>query len=173
MEYNLVKLDTISDLPPGTQIAVKGFVKNLEPLLIFLLPVINPDGRYYYHHGVYLGNSQVINFHGENKADAKPRRCNVEEFRSRNEVDGKIYKVVYRNTATVLRAHDTLVRANKVLERPEKWPKFHIIYNNCETFATWLKTGQGFSVQVQDRLIYGLTSMTALGLLLLFLYNSQ
>ena len=82
-------------------------------------------------------------------------------------------QVVYRNTATVLRAHDTLVRANKVLERPEKWPKFHIIYNNCETFATWLKTGQGFSVQVQDRLIYGLTSMTALGLLLLFLYNSQ
>ena len=77
--YTLVEVDEISNLPSGTQIAVKGSFKNLHRSLAFFYPLFSPDG-YYYHHSVYLGNCQVAHFSGENKADVKPRYCDILQF---------------------------------------------------------------------------------------------
>ena len=140
--------------PPGTQIAVKGLLENLDASLTFLYPLVSADG-YYFHHGMYLGNGQVSHFAEENKsnkANAKPRICSAHEFLSRG-VDGKIYEVNYGNSAPVSNSNDTIsTRLNTLMNhpRPEMCPKYHIISCNCETFACWLRTGREFSVQATN-----------------------
>ncbi len=152
-EYDLVKLGEDEKIYPGTQIAVKGLYENLDPLAKYLYHVVSPE-EYYYHHGVHLGNGKVAHFHGRDKNDAKVRRCTMSEFYSLGEVDGEMYEVVYRNERAVSSVHEMLVRADKMLTSPEKWPKYDTISNNCETFATWLKTGKGFSIQASDAVSY-------------------
>ena len=127
--YDLVELRRGERIFPGTQIAVKGLYENLGPLSKLLYHVVSPE-KYYYHHGVYLGNGKVAHFHGESKANAKLRRCRFQEFCSLGEVDGKMYKAVYRNEAAVLSVNETLVRADKVLTPPVKWSEYDMISNN-------------------------------------------
>ena len=79
ISYELVEVAKISDLTPGTQIAVKGSYKDLHPILKFLYPLFSSD-EYYFHHGVYLGECTVAHFSGTKKTDAKPRRCDIFEF---------------------------------------------------------------------------------------------
>jgi hypothetical protein len=147
-------------LPEGTQIAVKGLLKNLDQRFKYLYPLVSPDG-YYYHHGVYLGNCQVIHFFGENKANATPRICHIKEFRSRGEDNGTIYRVGYTNIAADLSLAQTKALAREVLAHPEKWPKYDIKDNNCETFATYLTKGRGFSVQASNAMLYGVTTIVS------------
>jgi hypothetical protein len=149
-------------LPEGTQIKVKGLLENLDQRFKYLYPLVSPD-VYYYHHGVYLGNfnygnCQVIHFFGENKADATPRMCHIEEFRSRGENNGAIYRVGYTNTAADLTVAQTKALAREVLAHPEKWPKYDIKDNNCETFATYLTKGRGFSDQASNAMSYGINT---------------
>ena len=176
-EYDLVELGEDEIISAGTQIAVKGLYENLGPLAKHLYHVISPE-KYYYHHGVHLGNCEVIHLHGQNKNDAKVRRCTMEEFCSRGEVDGRMYKAVYRNEAAVSSVYETLARANEVLTSPEKWRKYDTISNNCETFATWLKTGKGFSIQASDAVSYGIGTFIGLAALpvlvtLIYIYVLQ
>jgi hypothetical protein len=162
MAYCLVELEEGENVAAGTHIAVKGLLKNLDPLFGFLYldRLISPDG-YYYHHGVHLGNCRVIHFFGANKKDATPRTCNMNEFHSRGEVDGKIYRAVYNDTAVVLPFATTDALAREVLAHPKKWPKYDIKDNNCETFATCLKTGRGFSDQASNAMLYGISTIVS------------
>jgi hypothetical protein len=161
MAYRLVELKEGEKVDPGTHIAVKGLFKNLHSVLRFLYPVIS--GRdYYYHHGVHLFNCRVIHFFGVDKLDAEPRKCSVNAFRSRGEVDGKIYKAVYNDEVVVLPLAHTLALAKKVWKQPEVWPEYDIISNNCETFATCLKTGKGFSDQASNAVLYGVTTISCI-----------
>ncbi|CAB4005507.1 Hypothetical predicted protein [Paramuricea clavata] len=165
MEYDLVRVNVCECLPPGTQIAVKGLLKNLDPRLKYLYPVVSPDG-YYYHHGVHLSSCEVIHFSAEeNKADAKPRKCDINEFRSRGEDRGALYKVVYKNKERVLPLNQTVAKAEEVINQPDKWPKYHILDNNCESFACWLKTGQKKSVQASNAISYAIPTVACVGLM--------
>ena len=144
-KYTLYEVDEISNLDPGTQIAVKGSFKNLHPSLKFFYPLFS-FGEFYYHHGVYLGECKVVHFSGENKADAKPRSCDIYKF-WKSAVDQKLYRVEYDNPDLVVSIKATLDYAKKVIESPSVWPGYSIIANNCESFATWLKTGKKISAQ--------------------------
>ena len=62
---------------------------------------------------------------GENKADAKPRSCDILEFH-RGSMDKKLYRVDYDNPALVRSNEDTLRRANEAIENPRCWPAYQI-----------------------------------------------
>ena len=146
--YKLVEIDEVGNLYAGTQIAVARSTESLHSSLKFFYPFLR-NVKYYYHHGVYLGHCKVIHFSGQDKAHAKPRKCDIFQF-WQGAVDGKLYKVEYNNPNVVYSTEKTLALANEVLANPEKWPGFQIINNNCESFATWLKTGKKISAQVNQ-----------------------
>ena len=143
--YTLFEVAKCGDLTPRTQIAVKSLYENLHPSLKYLYPMINSD-KYYFHHGVYLGHCEVAHFSGKNKTDAKPRRCDILEF-IRGSVGEKLYQVVYDDPTLERSTEETLRDAEKAIENPGCWPVYQIVKNNCESFATWLKTGKKKSAQ--------------------------
>ena len=149
--YTLVEVEGTSNLTPGTQIAVKRLFVHLHWSLAFLYPVISSDG-FYYHHGVYLGEDEVAHFSGEDKADAKPRSCEMVQFMD-DAVEEKLYRVDYDNHNLLLPMETTLDEARKAIESPSEWSKYNVITNNCESFATWLKTGIAISAQAGDAVI--------------------
>ena len=145
--YTLVEIDGIKSLQPATQIAVRCEFANLHPSLCFFYPLISSE-KYYYHHGIYLGDNEVVHFSGNNKDDARPRKCDILQFI--NGASGgkkQLYRVQYDKSVKLLSQEETLRKAQKVLEEPSKWPGYQIIKNNCESFARWLKTNVSWSAQ--------------------------
>ena len=60
------------------------------------------------------------------------------------------------NNVEVLPVEETLRMAKDALEKdPLSLPEWHIIGYNCESFATWLKTGKKISAQVENSRILG------------------
>jgi hypothetical protein len=53
-------------------------------------------------------------------------------------------------------------KVKKVWKYREKWPKYDITKNNCETFATYLTKGRGFSVQASNTMSYGITTISCI-----------
>lgn len=143
--YTLREIQKLKTLPKATQIAYKSSYDNLHKSLRVFYPLMGSEA-YYYHHGVYLGDSDVIHFNGVNKTDAKPRKLDILEF-LRNAQGGKLYEVEYTEEFEKLPVEETLSTAKLVLENPEIWPKFQIFENNCESFAAWLTTGTMVSAQ--------------------------
>lgn len=95
-----------------------------------------------FHHGIYIGNDQVIHFNGEvtDPMNASIRLDSIEDF------GGSTIKVVtyapdiqcYLPEEVVQRAHSRLNEKGYSLTK-----------NNCEHFATWCKTGQHGSFQAE------------------------
>ena len=148
-KYELVEVEA-SNVFPATQIAVKRPFGSLHPSSGFFYPLFSSD-EFYYHHGVYLGGDRVAHFSGENKADATPRICEMVEFMD-GAVDEKLYRARYDNHNLLLPVKTTLDKVRKVIASPE-WPKYNVITNNCESFATWLMTGIAISAQAYDAVI--------------------
>ncbi len=133
----------LSDLNNGDQIAVRGNVKNLSPWL--LLVTAHTDGTYL-HHGIFIKETwSVVEFQGETKENARPKIRPFRQFFNGN-VDGKIYRVVYKE-GECLPVDETIRRAKEAVEKGNTWPSYNLILNNCETFATLLKTGEAVSLQ--------------------------
>jgi len=108
---------------------VMGNVVDLNPSL---LPLMDHTNGIYFHHGIFdKENSEVIDFHGDSKADAKPKRRSIFEF-----VAGRpqLFRVVHENCLPVA---TTMQMANDFAERRSYWPLYDLITNNCETFATY------------------------------------
>lgn len=130
----------LNDLNTGDQIAVTGNLAALSPFLSTLMPHSNDV---YFHHGIFdKENLAVIDLYGESKRDAKPnRRPFLSFFRG----DDKLYRVIHEETLSV---EQTMMMAEEVLRQQHLWPAYILIKNNCETFATYLKTGIATSRQV-------------------------
>lgn len=95
----------------------------------------------YTHHGIDLGDGSVIHYTGElgQKTDAVVRQTPIEEFA--------------KNSPIQVRHYGTCDPPDIVIERAigrlgEK--QYHIVFCNCEHFATWCKTGSGRSEQVEN-----------------------
>ena len=146
----LVEVPNLSDLKPGDQIAVRSSFENLHKSLKILYPSSSKED-YYYHHGVFLGNCEVIHFSGNNKKDACPRKCDILPF-LRGAKDEKLYRVEHDGQA--LSVAETLQKSTEVLNSGFEWPEYHLLWNNCETLATWLKTGQKLSYQVVEAITH-------------------
>lgn len=130
----------LNDLNTGDQIAVTGNLASLSPFLLTLMPHSN---GVYFHHGIFdRENLAVIDLHGENKEDAKPNR---RPFLSFFKGHDKLYRVIHEETLSV---EKTMMMAEEVLRQQHSWPAYDLIKNNCETFATYLKTGIPTSSQV-------------------------
>ena len=93
----------------------------------------------YTHHGLYLGNQQVIHYSGKSAHDqGSIQQVSLEEF-----CDGKACRVrdysfrVYGRKESVERAHQRLGEAN-----------YSILFNNCEQFVAWCIMGFGYSEQL-------------------------
>ena len=139
-----------NDVVKGDQIAVKRLCTKLDsPLKHACAAVV---GKYYWHHGVYLDNGEVIHFYAvEGKADAKIFKCDINNFPSG--CDNKIYRVEHQDTA-VLSVDQTLKKARVVWANRTNWRKYDLARYNCETFATWLKTGIERSTQAEKAIRY-------------------
>ena len=93
----------------------------------------------YTHHGLYLGNQQVIHYSGKSAHDqGSIQLVTLEEF-----CDGKACRVrdypfrVYGRKESVERAKQRLGEAH-----------YSILFNNCEQFVAWCIMGFGYSEQI-------------------------
>ena len=156
----VIEVVQLSDLNTGDQVAVMGQVEDLHPSL---RPFMDHTNGVYFHHGIFDRETlEVIDFHGDNKANAKPKRRPILEF-----VAGRphLYRVIHEECLPV---ETTMEMANEAAEEPSRWPGYNLIRNNCETFATYLKTGIKHSAQASAalfNLLYMVTSTTGSGLL--------
>ena len=152
MRYEKVKL---GDLKHGDQIAVMGNVADLDPVLSSLVTLI---GRTYYHHGIYdAHNMAVFHFTGENKTNAKPQKSDFTVFFAGHK---ELYRVVYEGNEKCLPVQEVMRRAEDAVKRPTSWPGYDIIKNNCETFASYLKTGEKYSKQAYEAVVSAALKVT-------------
>ena len=93
----------------------------------------------YTHHGLYLGNRQVIHYSGKTHHDqGSIQLVSLDEF-----CEGKACRVrdypfrIYGRKESVERAEQRLGEAN-----------YSILFNNCEQFVAWCIMGFGYSEQL-------------------------
>lgn len=93
----------------------------------------------YTHHGLYIGNGRVIHFSGENnsKTQAKIIETSITNFSN----GGTLQKIIYKKSLPIEESYQRAL--NAIGEK-----KYSLIFNNCEHFATWCKTGKHKSKQV-------------------------
>ena len=125
----------------------------------------------YDHYGIYTGRGKVIHFSNERKdfgGDIRVRRATLAQFKNgasnvfvvdfesyRDYVENLglfdlgIVKIALRklfgNKRTLYSPEETVERAESKLGRKG----YNIVFNNCEHFAVWCKTGKHESSQVQ------------------------
>ncbi|BAZ42752.1 hypothetical protein NIES4101_87220 [Calothrix sp. NIES-4101] len=88
------------------------------------------------HHGIYIGDNRVIHYW-----DGKIRRS-------------KIYKDKWLRRSIHIKKYKKCYDSERVIKRAKKRlgeKKYHLIFNNCEHFAYWCKTGKHKSKQVNDK----------------------
>lgn len=93
----------------------------------------------YSHHGVYIGDNQVIHYAGLANGFKFDKVCQVslEEF--------------CNNQPTHILLHQNPLPSNEIIERAKSRlgeNSYHLLTNNCEHFATWCVTGSASSAQV-------------------------
>jgi hypothetical protein len=101
----------------------------------------NRDG--YWHHGIYAGNWTVLHFTGvdaKNKGGACIRHTFWNDF-----VKGSERVEVVNHGAPAYEPTEVVRRAFSRLGQTG----YDLVFNNCEHFATWCKTGRAESQQVQ------------------------
>lgn len=93
----------------------------------------------YSHHGIYIGNGQVIHYSGlASSIESGPVEItSLEVFCSGNEVSVKIYKDAYSADEIVRRAMSRVGESS-----------YSVFNNNCEHFCLWCITGNHTSTQV-------------------------
>ncbi len=102
----------------------------------------------YAHHGIDMGDGSVIHFTDRGKPVVagdgfRPRivQSPINEF-----LDGGELITVPHKSKTSLPTDETLRLAQEALEQPNK---YNLVFNNCEHFANYCKTGSAKSSQVK------------------------
>ena len=108
-------------------------------------------GKFYTHHGIYLGEGKVIHFTGSvrEKRDPKVHETDLPGFLKGGTLRRRDYK-------RRLPASKTIPIARQQLSDKS----YSMIWNNCEHFATYCATGKKRSRQVR-RAISGLSTVAA------------
>ena len=97
--------------------------------------------RGYTHHGIDTGDGEVIHYTGEvgQKANAAVKKTSLAEFAKGNLIEVASYGVCNPVELVMERAESRLGES-----------AYNLVFNNCEHFATWCKTGKHHSEQVKD-----------------------
>ncbi|MBE9042213.1 lecithin retinol acyltransferase family protein [Oscillatoriales cyanobacterium LEGE 11467] len=88
----------------------------------------------YEHHGINCGDGTVIHYR---KPSETIERTSMATFTRGGKLYQKQYKVGYIADTTIARAQSRLGEQ-----------KYNLLFNNCEHFATWCKTGASASQQI-------------------------
>jgi len=131
---------TEADLLPGDHICVRR------------------KGKFYTHHGIYMGDGKVVHFAGSirEKIDPVVQETDLSRF-----LKGEILR--RRDYKQRLPASETINIAKEQLSDGS----YSMIWNNCEHFATYCATGKKKSRQVK-RVLSGLSTV-AVGVVLFVL----
>ena len=103
----------------------------------------------YTHHGIYIGDNQVIHYSGFAEAFKKGaiEQTSLESFLGG--VDD--FKVVnYPSHQNIYSPEEIVHRAQSCLGEDD----YNLFFNNCEHFACWCVTGKSRSEQVQEIMQY-------------------
>jgi hypothetical protein len=117
-------------------------MKALEPLQVG--DVIFTDHVLYRHFGVYAGKNCVIHYAGERGhfgGDIEVRETSLKDFAK----DGE-YRIVKFPGANQFSRKETVRRARSRIGEKS----YNLLFNNCEHFALWCKTGKSKSIQVEQ-----------------------
>ncbi len=119
---------------------------------------VKRKGRFYTHHGIYMGDGKVIHFAGSirEKIDPVVHETDLSKF-----LKGGILR--WRDYKQGLPASETIRIAREQLSDRS----YSMIWNNCEHFATYCATGKKKSQQVK-RVLSGLSTV-AVGVVLFVL----
>jgi hypothetical protein len=101
----------------------------------------------YKHYGIYAGNSAVIHYaagNGDFGSDVSVRKTTLEHFQKGckckvPKISRQMHRKHYSPEETLERAHSRLGEKN-----------YNLLFNNCEHFILWCKTGKGQSRQVTN-----------------------
>ena len=134
--------------------------------------VIYVERLLYNHFGIYIGGNRVIHYYkpdGNSCCDGVISETNIDKF-----LDGaKSYKVLDCSPLIAkpsiwwssgldwikywLRDKDVkLYSAEETVQRAKSFigkHDYNVIFNNCEHFAIWCKTGMKESIQVEDKIL--------------------
>ena len=120
-------------------------------------------GGVYTHHGIYIGEKgrEVIHFSNaehKNKWTARVCSCTLEEFVEDKRLRLVAYdvsltgKILKRNETAHMRvskpAHEVIETAKYYCKNPGRWGDYYMPNNNCESFATFCKTGKRICSQL-------------------------
>ena len=109
--------------------------------------IILTDRVFYKHYGVYAGKGHVIHYassNGDFGLDACVRETSLGQF-----ANGRECSVIEfsdnHDKENHFSGEETVHRARSRLGEKD----YNLIFNNCEHFALWCKTGRNRSVQVE------------------------
>ena len=119
---------------------------------------VKRKGRFYTHHGIYMGDGKVIHFAGSIREKIDPVVHETDLFRFLK--DGILRRRDYKQR---LLASETIRIAREQLSDRS----YSMVWNNCEHFATYCATGKKKSQQVK-RILSGLGTV-AVGIVLFVL----
>jgi len=109
--------------------------------------VIFIDRIIYQHYGIYVGNGKVIHYaarNGDFGTDVGVRETSLEQFAGDSKCS--IIKFDKKNTGVkYFSPKETVRRAQSRIGEKS----YNLIFNNCEHFALWCKTGKSKSIQVE------------------------
>ena len=95
-----------------------------------------------WHHGIY-SDGKVYHFTGYDKSRATIFLDSFMDF-----VAERIATFIFRYPQDkCLPPNDVVAKARQIFTT-KKWPEYSLLSNNCEHFATYCKTGKGYSSQV-------------------------
>lgn len=105
--------------------------------LYVIRPFLQLDGVYE-HHGIDAGDGTVIHY-SKRTEEATVRQTSIEEFAQGGLIQRREYATCHIADSAVQRARSRLGEQ-----------KYNLLFNNCEHFATWCKTGISSSRQVRE-----------------------
>ena len=88
----------------------------------------------------------MIEFGGNTKRDAKPRTVDILQFLA-GSCGSNLYRVDEDD-----KSRAGMRRAFEMLKDPSTWPGYDVIWNNCESFANYLRTGKPYIQQGMNAL---------------------
>ena len=108
----------------------------------------------YTHHGLYLGNKEVIHYAGSSLGGPAGRitLVSLDEFCQGNGCTVREYPIrIYGRKESVQRAYTRLGEA-----------QYDVLLNNCEQFVTWCVMGFAYSEQINELVALGMVGKSAM-----------
>jgi hypothetical protein len=115
----------------------------MKPIKLQAGDVIYIDRVFYRHYGIYAGKGRVIHYSGENSHFGKD--VGIRETSLKHFAGGGKYNVLQFVGSQPFSGKETVNRARSRLGEES----YSLLFNNCEHFALWCKTGRSKSIQVE------------------------